>query len=121
MPQGYALLWTAASPLIIFLDFSHRTGHEHPHLRDAIANYTGLLQAMGKSQAEIEAAIETLTKPAPKKEYGRRDAGAPRQGACGHPYPIPNRPSSPAFTSGHSSAMRLKIMVSRIEPLERIW
>ena len=46
--------------LIIFLDFTRRTGHEHPHLRAAFGNYRGLLRAMGKADAEIEAAIEAL-------------------------------------------------------------
>jgi tetratricopeptide (TPR) repeat protein len=46
--------------LVIFLDFSRRTGHEHPHLRAAFGNYAGLLKAMGKSEAEIEATIEAL-------------------------------------------------------------
>jgi tetratricopeptide (TPR) repeat protein len=48
--------------LVIFLDFTHRTGHEHPHLRDAFENYRNLLQKMGKSDTEIEAAIAELRK-----------------------------------------------------------
>jgi len=46
--------------LVIFLDFKRRTGHEHPHLWDAFANYRDLLQEMGKSDTEIEAAIAAL-------------------------------------------------------------
>jgi tetratricopeptide (TPR) repeat protein len=38
----------------IFLDFTRRTGHEHPHLRAALANYAGILKAMGWSEREIE-------------------------------------------------------------------
>jgi hypothetical protein len=49
--------------LIIFLDFTRRTGHEHPHLQMAVGNYRGLLRAMGKADAEIEAAIEALVRP----------------------------------------------------------
>jgi tetratricopeptide (TPR) repeat protein len=49
--------------LIIFLDFTRRTGHEHPHLRAAFGNYRNLLHAMGKSDAEIEAAMEALQAP----------------------------------------------------------
>jgi hypothetical protein len=33
----------------IFVLFTRRTGHEHPHLRTAVGNYAGLLQAMGRS------------------------------------------------------------------------
>ncbi len=46
--------------LVIFLDFTHRTGHEHPHLRTAFDNYRALLEEMGKSDAEIEASISEL-------------------------------------------------------------
>jgi hypothetical protein len=46
--------------LVIFLDFTRRTGHEHPHLRAATGNYWGLLQEMGKSDTEIETAITEL-------------------------------------------------------------
>jgi len=40
--------------LEIFLRFTVITGHEHPHLRAALGNYAGLLEAMGRSQAEIQ-------------------------------------------------------------------
>ena len=46
--------------VVIFVDFKRRTGHEHPHLRVVIANYTSLLNEMGRSQAEIEEAIKAL-------------------------------------------------------------
>ena len=46
--------------LIIFLDFTRRTGHEHPYLRAGFDNYWDLLQEMGKSDSEIEAAIAAL-------------------------------------------------------------
>jgi tetratricopeptide (TPR) repeat protein len=49
--------------VVIFLDFTRRTGHEHPHLQDALGNYAELLQAMGKSDVEIEAMIEALVRP----------------------------------------------------------
>ncbi|HEX7181388.1 MAG TPA: tetratricopeptide repeat protein, partial [Thermoanaerobaculia bacterium] len=48
--------------LVIFIDFSRRTGHEHPHLQAAFRNYRHLLQDMGNSDAEIEAAIEALVR-----------------------------------------------------------
>ena len=43
--------------LSIFLHFLLRTGSVHPYLLDAFANYRALLKAMGKSDAEIEAAL----------------------------------------------------------------
>lgn len=46
--------------LVTFLDFSRRTRHEHPHLDTVLGNYLALLQEMGKSDAEIEAALEDL-------------------------------------------------------------
>ena len=46
--------------LEIFLDFTRRTGHEHPHLHAAFANYGALLRAIGKSDSEIEAALAAL-------------------------------------------------------------
>jgi tetratricopeptide (TPR) repeat protein len=47
----------------IFLDFTRRTAHEHPHLRNAFVNYAILLQEMGKSDEEIEAAFQSLIQP----------------------------------------------------------
>jgi tetratricopeptide (TPR) repeat protein len=47
--------------LAIFLDFERATGHPHLHRDTALDNYTDLLKAMGKSEAEIRAAIATLT------------------------------------------------------------
>ena len=44
----------------IFLAFTRRTGHEHPHLRAAFGSYAGLLGQMGRSEGEIRAAIEGL-------------------------------------------------------------
>jgi tetratricopeptide (TPR) repeat protein len=46
--------------LEILLDFSRRTGYEHPNQEAVLANYRGLLQAMGKSPAEIEESIKAL-------------------------------------------------------------
>jgi hypothetical protein len=37
----------------ILKHFNDSTSHEHPHWRAALANYSGLLQAMGLSQEEI--------------------------------------------------------------------
>ena len=46
--------------VMIFLDFTRRTGHEHPHLRAALANYLGLLKALGRSEAGIQAELDRL-------------------------------------------------------------
>ncbi|HEV3258888.1 MAG TPA: tetratricopeptide repeat protein [Gemmataceae bacterium] len=42
----------------IFLDFTRRTGHEHPHLQAALANYTGILKALGWREADSRAELE---------------------------------------------------------------
>ncbi len=46
--------------VVIFLAFERAIGHAHPHRDAAIGNYAGLLAAMGKSEAEIAAAIAAL-------------------------------------------------------------
>jgi tetratricopeptide (TPR) repeat protein len=46
--------------LTILFDFSRRTGYEHPNQEAALENYRALLQAMGKSQTEIEETINAL-------------------------------------------------------------
>jgi hypothetical protein len=50
--------------LAIFLAFQHDTGHAHPHRDAAIANYAGLLAAMGRSGPEIDAALAALRREA---------------------------------------------------------
>jgi len=35
----------------IFVEFTRRTGHAHPHLQAALSNYTELLKTMGRSEA----------------------------------------------------------------------
>jgi tetratricopeptide (TPR) repeat protein len=49
--------------IAIRVEFTRRTRHRHPHLDAAFANYAGLLAAMGKSQAEINAACAELRRP----------------------------------------------------------
>jgi tetratricopeptide (TPR) repeat protein len=51
--------------VVIFLAFERATGHAHPHRDVAIRNYSGLLAAMGKSEAEIATTIA-----APRREAG---------------------------------------------------
>lgn len=40
----------------IFRKFGEQTGYPHPHMQKAIANYSGLLRALGRSETEIETA-----------------------------------------------------------------
>jgi tetratricopeptide (TPR) repeat protein len=47
----------------IFVEFTRRTGHRHPHLDTAFENYAELLAEMSKSQAEIEAACAEFRRP----------------------------------------------------------
>ncbi|MCP4285189.1 MAG: tetratricopeptide repeat protein, partial [Gammaproteobacteria bacterium] len=44
----------------IFLLFTMRTGHEHPHLNTVLVNYKGLLAAMGREEEEQRVEIESL-------------------------------------------------------------
>lgn len=46
--------------VVIFLDFTRRTGHTHPHLQAGISNYVDLLAAMGKSEEEIKQTLADL-------------------------------------------------------------
>jgi hypothetical protein len=43
--------------LAILVDFGRKTRHPHPHRDAALRNYAGLLAAIGKSEADIKAAI----------------------------------------------------------------
>jgi hypothetical protein len=44
----------------IFLHFTRRTGHPHPHLDPALENYASILRDLGRSDAEIRAEIRAL-------------------------------------------------------------
>ena len=44
----------------IFLNFTQRTGHQHPHVHTAIGNYMGLLQAMRWSESQIHEQLHAL-------------------------------------------------------------
>jgi hypothetical protein len=46
--------------LAILLSFTRRSGYEHPHHQIFSANYTRLLQGMGKSEDEISVSLEEL-------------------------------------------------------------
>jgi tetratricopeptide (TPR) repeat protein len=62
-----------AEPLLrralgLFLGFTRRTGHEHPHLRTALGNYASILKALGRSEEDIDAELQKLL-----VEYGIRN------------------------------------------------
>jgi len=44
----------------IFLAFTVRTGHQHPHLLDALGNYFGLLLDAGRDETQARAEIDAL-------------------------------------------------------------
>jgi tetratricopeptide (TPR) repeat protein len=46
--------------LEIFLQFGATTSHEHPHLNAAIANYSVLLEEIGRSPTQIRAQFEGI-------------------------------------------------------------
>ena len=59
---------TDAEPLMrrvveIFVRFTAATGHEHPHFRVAIRNYTALLQQMGYSEEQVNAELDKIGSP----------------------------------------------------------
>ncbi len=55
--EAEPLMRSALSP---FLDFTRSTGREHPHLQAAFGNYAALLKAMGRSQSDVDAALQSL-------------------------------------------------------------
>jgi tetratricopeptide (TPR) repeat protein len=46
--------------LVIFLQFTRKTGYRHPHLDRAIKNYTTLLMQMGHSKDQVAAKLKKL-------------------------------------------------------------
>jgi tetratricopeptide (TPR) repeat protein len=57
-----------AEPLLrrhleIFLKFTIVTGHEHPHLRQGVINYSLLLEAMGSDPEQIRTRLDEIMKP----------------------------------------------------------
>ena len=53
--------------LKIFVAFSHRTGHEHPHFCTVINNYAGLISAMGLNQDAILARVRSAIEGEPEE------------------------------------------------------
>jgi tetratricopeptide (TPR) repeat protein len=52
--------------LEILLQFTAATSHEHPHLNAAIANYSVLLEEMGRSPSQIRAQLEGIVQSMPR-------------------------------------------------------
>ncbi len=46
--------------VVILLEFGRRTGHAHPHLQAAFANYEELRTAQGRTETEIWGELEAL-------------------------------------------------------------
>jgi phage tail protein X len=46
--------------VVIFVYFTRRTGHEHPHLQAALANYHGLLESMKLPKEKIKERLKEL-------------------------------------------------------------
>src|SRR5205814_175231 len=42
----------------ILLDFTRRTGYEHPHQQRILQNYTNILKTLGRSEADIQAELD---------------------------------------------------------------
>ncbi|MEK6287720.1 MAG: tetratricopeptide repeat protein [Acidobacteriota bacterium] len=49
--------------LEIFLRFTADTGHQHPQLRGAIANYTKLLRQIGYNEERVKAELDKVGRP----------------------------------------------------------
>ena len=46
--------------VIAILNFTRKTGHEHPHLSQVLGNYAGLLAEMGLPEEEVQARLNSL-------------------------------------------------------------
>ncbi len=46
--------------VMIFIKFTHNTGHQHPHLQGVVNNYAGLLQYLGCNQEQIMTKLREL-------------------------------------------------------------
>src|SRR4030095_4050474 len=55
--------------LIIFLKFTRRTGHLHPHLKAALGHYRGILEAMSLGEEEIARRVAKAGKEAGLDEH----------------------------------------------------
>jgi hypothetical protein len=49
--------------VVIVVEFARRTGHRYPNHDLMFSNYAGLLADMGKSKAEVDAALAELMTP----------------------------------------------------------
>ena len=76
----------------IYRRFREATGHEHPHWRDAIENYRGLLEELGLSEGEIARRLAEAAgawgagdRPAPRPRRRHRTARRPTRRRRGPP------------------------------------
>ena len=44
----------------IFVEFTRRSGHAHPHLEAALENYGSLLGTLGRTDKEIQTELKSL-------------------------------------------------------------
>jgi len=49
--------------VLIILNFTQQTGHQHQHLNDAIGTYAKLLQDMGQSDQQVDSRLNEILKP----------------------------------------------------------
>lgn len=73
LPEAAAL---SRRHLAILLDFTRRTGHAHPHLDAALANYKAILEHRGRNSAEIEADMRALQGQGAEPEANRNSASS---------------------------------------------
>jgi ABC-type transporter Mla subunit MlaD len=46
--------------LVILTQFTQTAGHQHPKLEMVLSNYARALQALGRTEAEIDAALKSV-------------------------------------------------------------
>jgi len=57
----------------IFVEFTRRNGHPHPHLETALKNYSVLLREMGKSDEQSVATLRALRASIADRNHGGDD------------------------------------------------
>ena len=82
----------------ISLDFTCRTGHPHPHLNAALANYAGILRDLRRSKAEIQAELGALLRQY-KVTLGRWRCALAAARLARPALSSSGRPDSPPFRS----------------------
>jgi tetratricopeptide (TPR) repeat protein len=56
--------------LSILVDFTHTAGHQHPRLESVRASYAQALRELGRSEAEVDAALKSVQE-ARRRKRGR--------------------------------------------------